>query len=194
MSSAVLTEFPKVHVVPWFGEPNELEAHGYKEEIGLSYMHLRGGTESWKVNSDVVISRATTTKDVTIFSEVQSRGFIENPEAFDSWRPWLGDANLRNRAKENHSFYIGSILDRPVGVCLVVSTDETAGIYAVATLPEFRKRGISATIMQRAISNATQQGFESVGLQVVADSTTESFYRNLGFQRSGLVRVFGKQG
>lgn len=135
------------------------------------------------VRNDLLIERVETQEQMDLFSQVQSRGFNETEESFALWHPWLKAANDRNLHNKNQIFYVGRLNGEPVGTVLTVFKDDTAGIYAVATLAEHRKKGISATIMQEAIEDARSRGAGIVTLQVKQDSYVEDFYRHLGFKR-----------
>lgn len=161
----------------------DLEKAGFTRTIGLSYMTLGERLPEWKVRNDLTIECAETQEQMDLFSNVQSRGFNETQESFDRWHPWLKAANDRNLKNKNQLFYVGRLNGEPVGTVLTVFEGETVGIYAVATLPQHRKKGISATIMRQAIEDAKKRGAKIITLQVKQDSYVEDFYRHLGFQR-----------
>jgi ribosomal protein S18 acetylase RimI-like enzyme len=86
-------------------------------------------------------------------------------------------------------FYIAYLDHKPAGVCLFVLTDGVAGIYAVATLPEFRKKGVATTLMKRGIHDAREKGCQTITLQVSTGSYAESLYRKLGFDVRFIARI-----
>lgn len=170
--------------LPWsVTTPDDLERAGFTRTIGLSYMILGEDRPTWRVRNDLVIIPVDSQSQMDLFSDVQSRGFNETQESFDRWHPWLKAANDRNLRNKNQIFYVGLHKGKPAGTVLMVHEGEAAGIYAVATLPQQRKKGISATIMRQAIEDARQGGLQIITLQVKQDSYVEDFYRHLGFQR-----------
>ncbi|MBL7670652.1 MAG: GNAT family N-acetyltransferase [Bdellovibrionaceae bacterium] len=173
-----------VQRLPWsqISEGDLIEA-GFVAAINYSYMILGEPFSKWRNHDDLSIERVVDVAHMEAFSEVQSRGFIESQNEYDSWHPWLRAANHRNLKNPNQSFYIGRLGSQAVGVVLTVIEGESAGICAVATLPAFRKSGISTTIMEKAILDARAQGCKIITLQVRQDSYVEDFYRHLGFQR-----------
>ena len=126
------------------------------------------------------------------FSHVQTASFLDSAEAYEAWHAFLSAANQRNLTSENQTFYIGYLDGKPVGVCLPVLSDDVAGIYAVATLAEYRKKGVSTTIMKQAITDARKAGYQTVALQVAANSYAQSFYEGLGFGLQYTVRIFNR--
>jgi len=153
-------------------------------------MTLGKSRPDWRIRDDLTVERVTTPDRMDIFSEAQSRGFNETPESYERWHPWLKAANHRNLGNGNQIFYVGFLDHEPVGTVLTVFDGETAGIYAVATLPRHRKKGVSTTIMRQAIQDAEARGAKIVTLQVRQDSDVEDFYRNLGFQRNFVTGLY----
>jgi GNAT superfamily N-acetyltransferase len=170
--------------LPWsMPTTQDLKGVGFVPTIGISYMVLNNSNLDWRIRDDISIKKVCDDASMDTFSKVQSRGFNESQESYDSWHPWLRAANHRNLANTNQSFYVGSLGGEAVGVVLTVIEGEMAGIYAVATLPKHRKKGVSATIMKQAIADARVRGCSVITLQVKQDSYVEDFYRHLGFKR-----------
>src|SRR5262249_3120161 len=66
----------------------------------------------------------------------------------------------------------------------------TLGIYAVATPPPFRRRGVSATPPARAIRDGRARGCATVTLQAAVGSYAEGLYARLGFATAFRSRAF----
>ncbi|MDR3614375.1 MAG: GNAT family N-acetyltransferase [Candidatus Obscuribacterales bacterium] len=190
-AEALLDDFDTAYVLPWGRRWEEsLQKRGYKETTALTYMELQADPSDWQVCPQLEIRCATTLNDIDCFSEVQVCGFLPSEELRANWRLLLNEANHRNLKNPMQDFFIGYLCGKAVGVCLLVRTGEVAGIYAVATLPEFRKRGISATLMREAINYSSEHGCSVVTLQVVTNSYAQSFYEKLGFNVSYVVSIF----
>lgn len=149
----------------------------FKKGFSLSYMTFEGAP--WKRNPEIEVKKATNPADIAVFTHVQAAGFNQKPEDYDRWHPWLLAANQRNLGRRGQAFYIGYVDGKPVGTTLIVHTEGLAGIYAVATLPEFRKRGVSTTVMSHALSEALSP---QITLQVMDGSYAQSLYEKLGFK------------
>jgi ribosomal protein S18 acetylase RimI-like enzyme len=125
------------------------------------------------------------------FSELQSRGFLENQEAYATWHPWLRAANFKNLQNKDQYFFIAEIDGTPAGVVLMIVHEGIAGIYAVATPPQFRKNGVSTSILKHAVIEAKKLGCSTITLQVKNGSYAESLYRKLGFKTAFEMQIFG---
>jgi GNAT superfamily N-acetyltransferase len=190
----LLDRFSIQHLTPWSSTTEqELLKSGFHHQGGLSYMELPENGPAWKLNSQLNAQRITNEQDMATFSEVQGRGFISNEEAYQDWMPWLHHYNLKNLYHSDQSFYVGYLDQKPVGCALLVKTQGTAGIYAVATLPNFRKLGVSTTIMHQLIETAKHSGCKQITLQVVQGSYAEKFYEKLGFQTAFQVKVYARR-
>lgn len=190
-----LTDLPStvqtIQLPPWSETTaNDLTRAGFAPTIGLSYMILGETLPEWRVRNGLTVEQAIDQTRMDFFSEVQCKGFNESNENFAHWYPWLKAANDRNLKNPSQAFYIGHLSGKPVGTALTVSEGESAGIYAVATLPDYRRQGISAMIMNQAIHEARARGARVVTLQVKQDSYVEDFYRHLGFKRVFATDIF----
>jgi ribosomal protein S18 acetylase RimI-like enzyme len=187
----ILHSYSTVHLLPGAeDQAQSLLGAGYKENGALSYMVLTGDVDSWKALPQLEVRKASTLEDIDRFSHVQTASFLDNAQAYEEWHTWLGAANKRNLTNQDQTFYIGYLDSQAVGVCLFVFSDDVAGIYAVATLPEQRKKGVSTTIMKQAIIEAGEKGYRTFALQVAANSYAQSFYEKLGFDLQYTVRIF----
>lgn len=180
-----------VHVAPWSGDWDaELSARGFVPQAGMIWMTLERLTQT--PDADVAIRVAQSEQEWEIFSEIQTRGFLEDEASYRDWHDWLHAANLRNRGAADQVFYIADFGEQSAGVTLLLRRGDVAGIYAVATLPAFRRRGISTALLTRAVADARTAGASTVTLQVNTGSPAESFYRNLGFVEAFGTRIWSR--
>ena len=74
--------------------------------------------------------------------------------------------------------------DRVAAVALAVIDRGWAGIFEVATHPDFRGRGLAGRVVQAALAGARRRGAEKGFLQVQADNARAiPIYERLGFRR-----------
>lgn len=180
--AALLSEHNQARLLPWTPlDPVAIERHGYSPQGALSYMVLHELLNPTRPPA-LEIERVTTAALMRTFTETQVRGFGSVGEDLERWNKWLGEINLRNLSHPDQTFLIGRLDGQPVGVTLLVFTGKTAGIYAVATLPEFRKRGVSTALLNNAVAQARERSCTTICLQVVAGSYAQSLYRSLGFK------------
>ncbi|HEY5118019.1 MAG TPA: GNAT family N-acetyltransferase [Anaerolineales bacterium] len=78
-------------------------------------------------------------------------------------------------------FFLGRYEGRPAASSASFLSDGVAGIYFVATLPEFRRKGLGRSITLAPLRKAREAGARGAILQ--ASALGEPLYRRLGFQR-----------
>lgn len=76
----------------------------------------------------------------------------------------------------------------PAATSILLITDEIAGIYNVATLPEFRRRGLGAAVTAAALAEGAKRGCTVGALQ--PSDAGRPVYAKLGFVPSALYLVF----
>ena len=183
-----------VRLLPWSGiKAKELTDKGFCHTKGLTYMVLKEFDASGNKANDVKINIVSDSCGMDLFTDIQTRGFLEKEESYEDWYSWLGKYNQLNLNASNQIFYIGSVAGKPAGVTLLLMTKGIGGIYAVATLPEYRKKGISTALLRRAISDANEQGCSTIALQALKDSYAESFYGRVGFYTSFVSLIYELQ-
>ncbi len=76
--------------------------------------------------------------------------------------------------------YIGYIDGQPVGTSALVASDGVAGVYNVATLPEYRGRGIGEAMTWHAVRKGVEAGCVIGSLQ--ASAMGQPVYARMGFR------------
>lgn len=84
--------------------------------------------------------------------------------------------------------YIGYLDDIPVASSSMILDSGVAGIYAVATAPEARHKGIGATMTQMPLLEAKEMGYHVGILQ--ASAMGYPVYKRIGFQEIFKFRTF----
>lgn len=83
---------------------------------------------------------------------------------------------------EGHTF-LAEVDGTPAGVVSLVRTgDGIAGLYSVATLPPFRRRGIATALSLQGIHAFRETGDDVLTLQVARGSEAQRLYEKLGFE------------
>jgi predicted GNAT family acetyltransferase len=78
------------------------------------------------------------------------------------------------------TFLIGTIEGEAAGALALYRTKNLLGVYCVGTLPEFRKKGVAATILCRAKNTAIAEHRRMVLQTILSDGYT-GFYTARGF-------------
>lgn len=79
--------------------------------------------------------------------------------------------------------FLAEIGGVPVGVAALVRPgDSIAGIYSVATVPEFRRRGVATALSLKCIEAYQDTTDQVLTLQVASRSDAQRLYEKLGFE------------
>lgn len=84
--------------------------------------------------------------------------------------------------------YIGFLDGKPVATSALVLEAGVAGVYAVATFPEVRARGIGTIMTRIPLQEARDLGYRVATLQ--ASGMGHPIYRKLGFRDTGKYRLY----
>jgi GNAT superfamily N-acetyltransferase len=192
---ALLARHHSVHNLPWSGlDPAKLQSAGFDKTHTLVYMTGPPQLAAPQPLADITTEKVSSADALEEFTEVQCSAFLENPRDYADWHPFLRAANFANLNNKNQAFYIVRERGRAVSVSLTVRTNALVGLYAVATKPDMRMRGLATQAMSRAIADArTHHGCDLVTLQVVAGTVAERIYNNLGFKQAFAVDVFKRK-
>lgn len=186
-----LRSFERVRLVPWSGVgERDVLAAGFAPAGALAYLTLEG--DAAHRPGDVEIEVASDAVAMETFTHVQVHGFGATGDDARRWMTWLGEANHRNLGHGNQVFYIGWLAGEAAGVTLLLQTGSVGGIYAVATLPAHRRRGVSTTLLRRAIGDARARGCRTIALQVAEGSDAHRLYLSLGFREAFRSPMFAR--
>jgi ribosomal protein S18 acetylase RimI-like enzyme len=98
------------------------------------------------------------------------------------------EATLGDPAYKAQHRYLGYLDGKPVASAALVLESGVAGVYAIATIPEARQRGIGRYMTLLPLLEARQQGYHVAILQ--ASSMGYSVYKKLGFKDICNYRLF----
>jgi GNAT superfamily N-acetyltransferase len=190
--SAVPENCPAVRLAPWSGGEawdDRLEAQGYARAEALAYMELGDSNRPLTSADGIEVEVAQDARAAEAFAAIQAAGFATGDASIDDWwGPYFTDQARKNYNHPAQVFYLGRTEDQFVTCTLIVRTPGVSGIYAVATKPDFRKRGVSTAVLDRARLDALKAGFPRIILQAMRGSYAESYYGKLGF----LTRYFSQ--
>lgn len=104
-------------------------------------------------------------------------------EMEDSLGVAMGDceATIPVEHFEDQPRFTAYLDDEPVAVSSLVMTNGLAGVYAVATLPNARKRGIGTAMTLHAMAEGMQRGARLATLQ--ATTMGRPIYEKIGFRK-----------
>ncbi len=176
---------PAVRPGPWTTtrELAWLRERGYHPADGVSYMERDRVPTLARCDPEATIEVARSEEAAREFAAVQSAGFFDDGDGHRAWWSSLfTDVAVTNRLDPDQTFYLARLDGRAVACTLVVRASGVAGIYAVATLPQFRRRGLARMLLERAQDDAASlHGLARVILQATTGGGPEAYYARLGF-------------
>jgi ribosomal protein S18 acetylase RimI-like enzyme len=104
-------------------------------------------------------------------------------DAMEKVEPTLCDSAYRAQQR-----YIGYLDDKPVASAALVLDSGVAGVYAIATIPESRQRGIGRYMTMLPLLEARRLGYHVAILQ--ASSMGYPIYKKLGFNDVCSYRLY----
>jgi hypothetical protein len=139
--------------------------------------------------------------DIVKYSRLEGLNIrtVQTEDELKSWLKIVGselfngsllDENffVKEIRKEKIKLYLGFYNGKPVATSMSFFNNETVGLYMIATLPEFRGKGIGACITAKPMIDALNRGYSTGILQ--ASKMGESVYRKIGFEQCCRFYIF----
>ncbi len=163
---------------------------GFQQSNSITHMSFnqRKNIED-NLRTDLKIMKVQDEKEIDIFSEIQCRAFLTSDAAYTAWAPWLKKMNRLSITNPSQRYLVAYLGQAPIAVTLEVIRENSVGIYAVATHPEYQRRGASRTLLNYTINSYPEK---IICLQVQTSSRAHIFYSNLGFQNTLEISILGK--
>jgi GNAT superfamily N-acetyltransferase len=138
------------------------------------------------LNPDVHVWRASSRADLQVASIIRHVAFRFPPgEALDYFEAmshdWLGrDCPARVDAGAAR-LYLARLGDGPpAAISALVMGDGLPGVYVMATLPEFRRRGLGQALLSRTLADAADD--DHCLIVLTASDMGYPLYRQFGFE------------
>ena len=161
--------------------PDLLKTHGLEYDgIGLPCMvALLPSIDRPPIPPDITVWRAKTLADLQSASTIRRIAFrFPDGEALtyfdDMPDDWLSNRSLAQL------FLARAGKGEPAAIGALILAEGAPGVYVMATLPEWGRRGLGAAILARIMDEATEQGHQMIVL--TASKFGYGLYRKFGFE------------
>ena len=134
------------------------------------------------------VRRVRTTSELSQFARTVSG--TDNPDDPLVKFYELSAGTLLSEESPQH-FYVGYLDHQPVATAEMTLAGDVAGLYAITTLPEMRRRGFGSALTAVPLLDARLRGYRAAVLQ--ASAAGASIYHRLGFQDFGEIHEFKPQ-
>lgn len=157
------------------------------EQLGMPYADTVPGMASIAMTAPaglagLAIQRVTTPEALSAFCLVVAEGF-ELPG--DVAAGLLPQAILLHPEIE---LFLGYTEGRPMSTATLIRSEGVAGVYMVATLPEYRRRGFGEALTWHAVAAGACKGCDMAALQ--ASEMGRPIYERMGFRLVSPYRTF----
>ena len=174
--------------VPWrwwlgpFAQPSDmsrrLKQTGMKELFRLAGLAAALPVKLPAINPEVRVRLATDKKDLQEASRIRREAFKFAPRAASHYFEDMADDWL---CGDPARLYVGQISDGPVaGIGALIMGEGVPGVYVLATLPEWERRGIARGILTRILLDAEAEGHQL--MVMTAGSEASPLYWKFGFE------------
>lgn len=136
--------------------------------------------------ADFSVERVTNAKQQALWARIAAIGTEFSADAINVLEKL--EATLNDDGYKAQHRYLGFLNGRPVASSALVLEAGVAGIYAVATIPEARKRGIGRIMTELPLREARQMGYRVGILQ--ASSMGYPIYKKMGFGDVCAYRIY----
>ena len=170
---------PAAEVTP-LDRPTTIAKHLQRRRLAVtrrrSWMTFRGDPAAIATNPGV---------DVRVAEPDDARTFATLHGGSDAWMRRLSlSGTMSGMLEPGNTFYLAYIEGQAIGTLHLLRDGATAGIYAVGTAKAHRRRGVSSTLIARAIMDAQAVACDVVCLSTDAGGYAEGLYAKLGFERA----------
>ena len=191
---AVVLEIDNQQMAPFWVMDNEISVNQieYLEKNGFREVNRWEGM-LLKKDSFTLLDR---TKDDLQISQVGS-------DTIQDWYQIVKEVMLPNKSISNEildywlscndvTLFVGKTEDRTVAAGMSFTYNKIAGLYFIATLPEFRGKGYATILVEALIEKCFREGVDEVVLH--ASEMGCSIYQKLGFTKEGPISTYWKIG
>lgn len=175
---------PCIYLSPATTPPNASDLLGNRD-------YAQFESEAWmfydlgQLKSDYVqpasisISEVTWERDFEMFADIYRRGlpgpevekYIDATREGQRYKPSLVDIR----------YFVGKYEGEPAGMISLLQIGRYAGVYAVATVEEFKKKGLARALNMHVCREAAANGADTIFLQTVSGEHAETVFQRLGY-------------
>jgi ribosomal protein S18 acetylase RimI-like enzyme len=139
-----------------------------------------------KIPAQITIAEVKSNDDLLLWADISFRGFQMPERAREQYSAFV--LSFARGEKQAQRLFLAYVDRNPAATSLLFVNKETAGIYYVATLPEFRSKGLGFYVTLAAMNAAKNAGYKKIILQ--ATPAGEKVYRRIGFQEICRAQIY----
>ena len=137
---------------------------------------------TWVVKPMALPNYQIETANLDIFHNLLSAIFLYDEEVKEGFAKLLENVDAEN--------YLINLDGKPVGTGTLISNGKIGGIFNIATLPEYQKRGCGRSMMQFLMNRASVIGLKK--LVLLSSPIAEKLYSNLEFTKCFNIEIYAR--
>lgn len=138
------------------------------------------------VSSDLAIERVATPAQLADFAAINAANW--SPPDTNVLRFYAAAATVLLSRESPFRYYVGRVAGEPVATLELTIGGGVGGIYNVATVERFRRRGYASAMMRRAMEEALASNLHVAVLQASPEGV--GVYRRQGFREFGTITEY----
>jgi ribosomal protein S18 acetylase RimI-like enzyme len=154
-----------------------LQSRGHRLSASPRAMTLDLADADFDVSGEPVLERSS---DLGTVASLNERAYGQRPGEFAQALSALEQDEVR--------VYLARDAGQAAACVVTLDAEDDCGIYAVATRPASRRRGLATALMRRALTDARDRGCRSSSLQ--SSESGFSVYADLGYRDLCAIRVW----
>lgn len=169
----------KLPFIWWTGSKN-LEDKGFQFGgilTGIAVDISKGVTQT-KASSKIKVKVVESKEDVNTFTEIAVKASGMNDECIQEFQI----VNLTGSQNGELVHFLAYLNDIPIGTASLATCSKSAGIWNLATLPEYRKHGVATTLVEAALVEAAKRKYSHVMAILMPKGMAWGLFTKLGFQ------------
>lgn len=139
-----------------------------------------------KIPENITISEVVDKNALQIWADISFRGFEMSPRTRDQYSSFVSSFDLKSQSPQR--LFLAYLDGQAVATSLLFIHNNTAGIYYVSTLQNYRNKGLGFNITLAAMQAAKESGFRNVILQ--ASPFGFKVYRQMGFKKYFQAEIY----
>lgn len=113
-------------------------------------------------------------------------------EAAKEYRDCFMKAYLHPQSEIRREYYIGYLNNHPTTYGCIFIKDSVAGLYAIGSIPEYRKKGLAKALSLYMVERSKQMGAGDIFLLTETNSINEAIYTKMGFKTKFIYSGYSK--
>ncbi len=165
----------------WWSSAKILETKGFQfggvlTGIGLDIS--QGGSPKPESSSDLKIKIVQSDSELESFTNLAGNAFAMSPKATEQWLA-LNDSVMKKNEQVHFMAYLNGTL---VGTATLSVAPSSAGIWNLATLPEYRNHGIGGALVHAALVEAKKRHYGQVMAILMPKGMAWGLFTKMGFK------------